>query len=131
MTFARTPYAWRNPHLAGFVALLFTALTLLAVAPHQHAGTNVRETAGAGPVFAETRSAPTLMAPLSSAASSSSCTLCDWLMLPGLPAFASSTPLAQTCPAFAAWVTAAAAPVQARVLACQRPRGPPALRALS
>lgn len=124
MTFARTPHAWRNPHLAGFVALLFTALTLLAAAPHRHAGTNVRETVGAGRAPGENR-APALTVPLSPAASSS-CALCDWLALPSLPTAAPSTPLVQTSPAFAAWMPAPLASLRMRALPRQRPRGPPA-----
>ena len=125
MTFARPPHAWRNPHLAGFVALLFTALTLFAAAPHGHAGTNVREAAGAGRVLGENR-ASALATPLSPAVSSS-CALCDWLILPGLPTLAPSVSLVQTSPAFVAWVPALIAPTRAHAVFRQRPRGPPAL----
>jgi len=126
MPSARTSYAaWRNPHLAGFVALLFTALTLFAAAPHGHAGTNVREAAGGGRVLGENR-ASALATPLSPAVSSS-CALCDWLILPGLPTAASSAPLVQTVAAFTPWVTMPLASTRTRTVFRQRPRGPPAL----
>ncbi len=127
MTFAaRTPHAWRNPHLAGFVALLFTALTLLAAAPHRHAGTNVRETTNAGHALGGNR-APALTSPLSSAASSSSCALCDWLTLHGLPTAAPPARLTLTVLAFVCWVPAPISPIRVRILFWQQPRGPPAI----
>ena len=120
---ARPSHAWRNPRLAGFVALLFTALTLFAAAPHPHAGTNGTTASAASAITGNIAAA--VISPLAPAALSS-CALCDWLVSPALPAAVSFAPLARTGPAFLVWVPAPLASVRARVLFPRRPRGPPA-----
>lgn len=127
MTFAaRTLHAWRNPHLVGFVALLFTALTLLAAVPHRHTGWNGESSVPAGAGMASRENGATVAA-APTVSTASSCALCDWLTVPGLPTAARLARLARTVPAFVAWVPAPTSPIRARVLSWQQPRGPPAV----